>query len=71
MRTVCQPITACSQDLGNPAGRWNTISDGVTQTSLFRVQQKEIGDVCTQATCNPSHYDKQQHKDIHKKKQNL
>ena len=25
MRTVCQPITACSQDLGNPAGRLNTI----------------------------------------------
>ena len=24
-----------------PAGRWNTISDGVTQTSLFRVQQRE------------------------------
>ena len=24
-----------------PAGRWNTISDGVTQTSLFRVQQKK------------------------------
>ena len=41
MRTVCQPITACSQDLGNPAGRWNTISDGVTQTSLSRVQQRK------------------------------
>ena len=41
MRTVCQPITACSQDLGNTAGRWNTISDGVTQTSLFRVQQRK------------------------------
>ena len=41
MRSVCQPITACSQDLGNPAGRWNTISDGVTQTSLFRVQQRK------------------------------
>ena len=51
MRTVCQPIAACSQDLGNPAGRWNTISDGVTQTSLFRVSAtKEIGAVCTQAT---------------------
>ena len=24
-----------------PAGRWNTISDGVTQTSLFRVQQRK------------------------------
>ena len=23
------------------AGRWNTISDGVTQTSLFRVQQRK------------------------------
>ena len=44
MRTVCQPITACSQDLGNPAGRWNTISDGV-----FPRATKEIGDVCTQA----------------------
>ena len=41
MCTVCQPITACSQDLGNPAGRWNTISDGVTQTSLFRMQQRK------------------------------
>ena len=41
MRTVCQPIKACSQDLGNPAGRWNTISNGVTQTSLFRVQQRK------------------------------
>ena len=41
MRTVCQPITACSQGLGNPTGRWNTISDGVTQTSLFCVQQRK------------------------------
>ena len=41
MRTVCQPIRACSQDLGNPAGAWNTISDGVKQTSLFRVQQRK------------------------------
>ena len=24
-----------------PAGRWNTISDGVTQTSLFHVQQRK------------------------------
>ena len=24
-----------------PAGRWNTISDGVTQTSLFRMQQRK------------------------------
>ena len=24
-----------------PAGRWNTISDGVTQMSLFRVQQRK------------------------------
>ena len=30
------------------AGYWNTISDAVSQTSLFR-GWKEIGDVCTQA----------------------
>ena len=32
------------------AGYWNTISDAVSQTSLFR-GWKEIGDVCTQAIC--------------------
>ena len=31
------------------AGYWNTISDAVSQTSLFR-GWKEIGDVCTKAT---------------------
>ena len=50
MCTVCQPITACSQDLGNPAVRWCTISDGVTQTSLFSRATKEVGDVCTHAS---------------------
>ena len=24
-----------------PAGRWNTISDGVPQTSMYRVQQRK------------------------------
>ena len=41
MHTVCQPIIACSQDLGNPAGCWDTISDGVTQMFLFCVQQRK------------------------------
>ena len=33
-------------------GYWNTISDAVSQTSLFR-GWKEIGDDCTQATGRP------------------
>ena len=31
MRTVRQPVTACSQDLGNPAGRWNTVATALSR----------------------------------------
>ena len=45
---VKQPIKALSTNSWKTAGYWNTISDAVSQTSLFR-GWKEIGDVCTQA----------------------
>ena len=48
---VKQPIKALSTNSWKTAGYWNTISDAVSQTSLFR-GWKEIGDVCTQATRN-------------------
>ena len=41
MHTVKKPIRARSPNFGETAGYWNTIRNGVTQTSLFRVKQRK------------------------------
>ena len=41
MPTVKKPIRVRSPNSGETAGFWNTIRNGVTQTSLFRVKQRK------------------------------